>query len=45
MYSHPNAVFRQRPEGHTFLCKFWHFQMAVSNAYYWVYLQFAIVNL
>ena len=21
---------RQRPDGHTFLCKFWHFQMAVS---------------
>ena len=26
----------QRPDGHTFLCKFWHFQMAVS--YYKVYL-------
>ena len=21
---------RERPDGHTFLCKFWHFQMAVS---------------
>ena len=25
MYGHPDAVFSQRPDGHTFLCKFWHF--------------------
>ena len=22
MYGHPDAVFGQRPDGHTFLCKF-----------------------
>ena len=26
----PDAVLRQCPDGHTFLCKFWHFQMTVS---------------
>ena len=30
MYGHPDAVFRQRPDDPTFLCKFRHFQMAVS---------------
>ena len=28
----------QRPDGHTFLCKFWHFQMAISCLLYWVNL-------
>ena len=31
MYGHQNDVFRQCPDGHTFLCKFWHFQMALSS--------------
>ena len=30
MYGHPDAVFRQCSDGHTFFCKFRHFQMAVS---------------
>ena len=30
MYGNPDAVFRQRPGGQTFLFKFRHFQMAVS---------------
>ena len=30
MYGHPDAV-RQRPDGHTFLSKLWHFQIAVSS--------------
>ena len=30
MYGHLNAVFRACPDGQTFLCKLWHFQMAVT---------------
>ena len=30
MYGHPDAVRTQHPDGHLFLCKVWHFQMAVS---------------
>ena len=30
MYGHPDVVFKELPDGHIFLCKFWHFQMAVS---------------
>ena len=33
MYGHPEAVFGQHPDGHTFFCKFWHFQMAVGSIY------------
>ena len=32
MYGHPDAVFGQRSDGHTFLCKFWHFK--------WLYLAY-----
>ena len=37
MYGHTDAVFRQRPDGHTFLCKFGNFKW-LYLAYYWVYL-------
>ena len=30
VYGHPDAVFGQRPDGHTFLCTVWHFQVPVS---------------
>ena len=35
MYGHPDAVRTQHPDGHLFLCKVWHFQMAVSYLLYW----------